>query len=54
MGICCSADSQDQFDPPALTKIHASKKYGHYIGTYPWGLRSSALKYIKLAEKERG
>ena len=54
MGICCSADSYDQFEPPALTRMYASKKHGYYIGTYPWGLRSSVLKYIKLAEKEKG
>ena len=53
MGICCSTDSYDQFDPPAPTRVYASKKHGHYIGTYPWGFRSSVLKYIKLAEKEK-
>ena len=54
MGICCSAPPDDNFDPPALKRIYANKKHGYYIGTYPWGMRSSALKYVKLAEQEKG
>ena len=53
MGICCSIPD-NQFDPLAPRRILAEKKYGYYIGTFPWGMRSSALKYIKIAEKEKG
>ena len=35
-------------------RILADKKYGYYVCTFPWGMRSSAIKYIKLAEKEKG
>ena len=54
MGICCSAPTDDHFDPPALRRIYANKKHGYYIGSYPWGLRSTTLKYVKLAEYEKG
>ena len=54
MGICCSTPTDDDFNPPALSRMYANKKHGYYIGTFPWGMRSTTLKYVKLAEKEKG
>ena len=54
MGICCSAPTDDPYDPPVLRRMYATKKHGYYIGTFPWGMRSKTLKYVKLAEKEKG
>ena len=52
MGICCSNPQIDEYNP--LQRTLATQKYGHYTGTWPWGLRSSALRCVAIAEKEKG
>ena len=39
---------------PQLKRTLAKKKHGHYIGTFAWGMRASALKSVHIAEKEKG